>query len=118
MDANAVGHQCGWGSIAPMGRSYGDVVHGRTGQATLYRTAEWNPFREGNGLATLGDGPQQALRGARDQVDLEVDRIADRGFAERGVRDRMRHQRDLETLFVDCVHGQADTVDADRALAH
>ena len=59
---------------------------------------------------------EQALDVARDQVHFQVHRIADRGLRERGVRDVCGTSATSKPVVVDRVDGQADAVDADRAL--
>ena len=53
-----------------------------------------------------------------DEIGLEVDLRADGTLAERGHRQRMRHQRDAELVSIDRIDGQTHAVDRDRALHH
>src|SRR5690606_17130816 len=61
-------------------------------------------------------GGEQAGDVAGEQVDLEVERVADGALTQRGRRERVRDQADGEAARVDGVDGEANPVDAHAAL--
>ena len=64
----------------------------------------------------LGGSAMEERHLARERVDLDVDRIPDLQRMERGMRHRVRDQRDFEAGVVGGVDGQADAIHAHRTL--
>ena len=61
-------------------------------------------------------GSEQALHVLRKHVDLEVDLVPGGERPERRHRERVRDEGNRETVLAEARHGEADAVDADRAL--
>src|SRR5580704_16522387 len=66
--------------------------------------------------SALGPHGQQAPNVARDEVHLQVDRVALAKRAEVGLLERVRDDGDVEAIGSDGVDGEADPFDRDRAL--
>src|SRR5215467_15182128 len=61
---------------------------------------------------------EQPLHVLGDHVDLEVDHVAGLLAAERGARERLGDQADLDPVAAERGDRQADPVDGDRAFLH
>src|SRR5581483_495768 len=60
---------------------------------------------------------QQPLQITRDQIDFQIDRAADLELPERGVREGVRDDHEVEAQSRDFVDGQAYSIHTHRALA-
>src|SRR6185369_8540399 len=78
-----------------------------------YGSLRW-PARRGR----WGSWRNQLLDMLGEDVDLEVDAIADRELTERGVIARVRDDGNGEPITIDRVDGQAHPGGCDRALLH
>src|SRR5712691_3219848 len=103
--------------LAQIGSSGGNSGRGASARRCSISAGE-NPIRGGwRCRSRRSCAAQQAFRVARDWIDLEVYAVSGHEALQRGRRERVRNQVDLELGAPRCVHREAHAVNRDRAFA-